>query len=94
MATLSQLISAVNAFITATGLGAVSKVTLDTVLNTIELKLFAQTDLDKVVQILQNYSQYQTITEGLGWYVSKITHEGKQPLTSYKFSCYFEGVLQ
>ena len=94
MATLSQLIGAVNGFLAAAGLSTIAKVSIDVALNEIEIKLAAQTELDKVSPILQTYTGYQAVTEGLGWHVSMVTHQGTQPTTGYNFRCFFEGVLQ
>ena len=94
MVTIAQLISALNGFLTAAGLTTISKASLDTVLNEIEVKLSAQVDLNKVLQILQTYSSYQTLTEGLGWHVTRVTHQATQPITGYTLRCFFEGVLQ
>jgi len=94
MATLAQLITGINAFLTAAGLTTISKASLDTVANEIEVKLSAQVDLNKVSQILQTYAGYQTFTEGLGWHVSRVTDQATQPITGYTLRCFFEGVLQ
>ncbi len=94
MATLAQVIAALNSFVAAAGLASISKVSLDTVLNEIEVKLSAQIDLDKVSQILQTYANYQTLTEGEGWHVTRVTHQATQPITGYILRFFFEGVLQ
>ena len=96
MATLAQLFSALNTLLASAGIASVNQATLDTISNTIEAKLSAQADLDRVLPKLQNYGSVQVTTEGLGWHVSKITQEVIQntPPTGYKFRCFFEGVLQ
>ena len=53
MATLSQLIGAVNGFLAAAGLSTIAKVSIDVPLNEIEIKLAAQTELDKSLRFFR-----------------------------------------